>query len=344
MEEKIIQTQLSQLCWKLDENQKFSDIVLQINDAQLYCHRFILAAFSPFFKAMFANDMKESREKVVYLKEIDTQATTDIIRYMYGKKLKITAQNAQSLAVTASRFCMTPIENECCAILSNINIDNFVDMYLFAEKYRFLPILDASYQFMLSKFKKCSENSKFHQIKSWMLKKCLQSNELYISNEVDLLYALERWYKDCNPKCEDNILVQLFESIRLPIIPMKDLSKFEQDSKLLQGSKCCLDLINKIKAFDISPERHFSKLCRLNYRCYTNNFKLIIKSWKNKDDSAENMPEFKVNNEPLNYGDTFNDVEAINRIDYAATMIGHNLFLMGGMTKGTYFYIFALYM
>ena len=76
MEKKaIIKTKFPQSCLKLDQDQKFYDVILQINDKQLYCHRFVLATFSPFFDAMFTNDMKESKQQLIELKEIYTQVS-----------------------------------------------------------------------------------------------------------------------------------------------------------------------------------------------------------------------------------------------------------------------------
>ena len=298
----------------------------------------MLASFSPFFEAMFTNDMLESKQKLIELNEIDTQATTDIIRSMYGQKLEVTIENASLVAVTASRLLNMPIVDECCTILSsNIDVDNFVEMYLFAETYQFQQIIDASYQFMISNFKVCTTNSDFHQIPSSMLIRCLQSNDLNVANEVDLLYILEKWYNDHKPQCDDNTLVEIFENIRLAIIPINNLIEFEQDTKLFEISTGCFDRLNKIKAFLATPERHFSKLCHLNYRNETGNFQKIVKTTaKETFISNKEMVQIEVNGKILNNKGSFMNVEAINRIDYGAITIGHKLFLMGGTTEGTY--------
>lgn len=315
MLEKTIQGQLPQSSFTLDQDQRFYDVILQISDVKLYCHRFILAAFSPFFEAMFTNDMMESKQKLIQLKEIDSQATTDIIRYMYGQQLKITPQNAQSLAVTASRLLVTPVVEDCCAILfSNIDIDNIIEIYTFGETYQVQQIIDASCQFIISNFKACTEISNFDQIPPSILIRCLQSNELCISDEADLLYIVERWYKDHKPQGDDTLL-EIFENIRLPIIPMDDLTKFEQNTKLFDVSTGCLDLLKKAKAFYETPERHFSKLCQLNYRYHSNGIRNLGKTIY-----------------------TLKKEETMNRIHYADITIGHKLFRIGGITKGTYKY------
>ena len=396
MEEIIIQSQLLQSDLQLDVQDKFCDVILQINDVRLYCHRFILAAFSPFFRSKFEDDVMESEPKLIELEKIETQIAKDIIYYMYGKELKITVNNAESLAVAASTYYILPIVDACCTILSeNINIENFVERYQFAktnqpqqindsndplitadikacnienfvetyqsaEMYQpqqimdsndplitadikacivdiantFQKIIDAIYQFMISDFKACTKHSNFHLISPAMIERCLQSSELHFSNEVDLLYILESWYHKHQPKCDDKTFIKIFENIHVPTIPEEDLSKFEQYSKFNKSINN-FDLLNKVKGFYITPERHFSKLCALTYRHHTDGFQNIIKSSiPDTQNAAKNMPEIKINDKILNYGFTYMNVEAINRIYYAAVSIGHKLFLMGGMTEG----------
>ena len=232
-----------------------------------------------------------------------------------------------------------PIVDECCTILSsNIDVDNFVEMYLFTETYQFRQIIDASYRFIISDFKVCTTNSDFHQITSSMLIRCLQSNDLNIANEVDLLYILEKWYNDHKPQCDDSTLVEIFENIRLAIIPINNLIEFEQDTKLFEISTGCFDRLNKIKAFLATPERHFSKLCHVNYRIYEDRFQKIVKTTGYDQRLKTNMVQIKIGDKALDYGNTFMNVDAINRILYGAIAIGHRLFLIGGITQGIYEY------
>ncbi|CAB1326809.1 unnamed protein product [Coregonus sp. 'balchen'] len=58
------------LCDLLD-NQKFVDCVLKIQDREFPCHRLVLAASSPFFKAMFLSNLEEGGKREIILKDVE---------------------------------------------------------------------------------------------------------------------------------------------------------------------------------------------------------------------------------------------------------------------------------
>ena len=43
------------------------DVVLEVEGRRFPCHRLVLSAASPYFRAMFTSDMAESRQKTVAL-------------------------------------------------------------------------------------------------------------------------------------------------------------------------------------------------------------------------------------------------------------------------------------
>ncbi len=60
------QTLLQDGLCDLLENDKFVDCILKIQDKEFPCHRLVLAASSPFFKAMFLSDLEESKKLVMF--------------------------------------------------------------------------------------------------------------------------------------------------------------------------------------------------------------------------------------------------------------------------------------
>ncbi|KAI1902203.1 hypothetical protein AGOR_G00042300 [Albula goreensis] len=67
------------LCDLLD-NMRFVDCVLKIKDKELPCHRLVLAACSPFFKAMFQSDSQKSKKREVVLEDVEPEAMAMVLR------------------------------------------------------------------------------------------------------------------------------------------------------------------------------------------------------------------------------------------------------------------------
>ncbi|EDV28302.1 uncharacterized protein TRIADDRAFT_53801 [Trichoplax adhaerens] len=118
MPELTIKGRLPQSSFQLFQDKIFSDVIIKINDAQFHCHRFVLASFSSYFQAMFVNEMAESQQNIIELKELNEDVFADIIHYFYGVDLKITEKNVQILAITASMLNIMDVVDKCYSFLS----------------------------------------------------------------------------------------------------------------------------------------------------------------------------------------------------------------------------------
>lgn len=65
------------------------------NGVKIPAHKVILASGSPVFLSMFSNNFKEKDQKIVSIKEIDSDILENIIEYIYTFKLNITDQNIE---------------------------------------------------------------------------------------------------------------------------------------------------------------------------------------------------------------------------------------------------------
>jgi hypothetical protein len=61
-----------------------TDIV--IGERTFPCHKVILCAMSPYFEAMFYHDMRENRDGVVKLHDIDEDIFGKILEFLYTGK------------------------------------------------------------------------------------------------------------------------------------------------------------------------------------------------------------------------------------------------------------------
>ena len=65
------------------QSKELSDVTLVVEDREIVAHRAVLAACSPYFRAMFLSGFSEASEQKIILKEVDANAVELIVEYFY---------------------------------------------------------------------------------------------------------------------------------------------------------------------------------------------------------------------------------------------------------------------
>jgi kelch-like protein 38 len=86
----------------LRQNRMLTDVTICTSAWEVPCHRNVLASSSPYFRAMFCSNFRESIEAKVQLKGIDAPTLEQIIMYVYTGEAHITATNVLPLMEAAS--------------------------------------------------------------------------------------------------------------------------------------------------------------------------------------------------------------------------------------------------
>ena len=63
------------------------DVHICVGQAEIPCHRNVLSAASPYFRAMFTSDMSESKQLKVKLREVDASSVAALVNFAYTGKV-----------------------------------------------------------------------------------------------------------------------------------------------------------------------------------------------------------------------------------------------------------------
>ena len=66
-----------------------TDTVLVAGEAEVMCHRAVLAASSPYFRAMFHGTLRESREQRIKLDGVTALALKRLVDYIYTGRIEV---------------------------------------------------------------------------------------------------------------------------------------------------------------------------------------------------------------------------------------------------------------
>ena len=130
----------------------FTDISIYVEGVEFPCHKAILCASSNYFKAMFSCDLKESRLGKVYIENISPWTMKRLLDYIYTGKIEINLANVIDLLNSALLFELNKLIDKCINfVLDNIDLNNCVELNLFASMHQLKKLEQYTFQFILGK-------------------------------------------------------------------------------------------------------------------------------------------------------------------------------------------------
>ncbi|ELU09939.1 hypothetical protein CAPTEDRAFT_202593 [Capitella teleta] len=129
--------------------QNESNLVLEVDGKQIYCHKEIMAAASTFFTIMLTLDMKESREGRVEVKGTNFNTMNFIVNAIYCDELNLDGENVHDALLACTLYEMEALISECVAtMIQCMNCDNCIDIYLLGKNYNIEQLNDGVADFL----------------------------------------------------------------------------------------------------------------------------------------------------------------------------------------------------
>jgi len=229
---------------KMRTKKLFTDTILSIDQEEFTCHKNILSASSPYFHAMFTNDLRENRDLKVDIDDISPWTFKRIIDYVYTGKLEISTDNAQEMLAAGCRFQYPAIVDACCKFLqSELHPSNCLGIHFFAQLHSCTELDDNAYKYALENFALLVQYDEFLELSIEKLMRFVSSDLIEVRNEETVYNAALRWIKFDLDERRLHIL-QLLEQVRLPVININNLRNMEHEP-LIQRCEGCLALVQE---------------------------------------------------------------------------------------------------
>lgn len=206
---------------------------------KISAHRVVLAAASPYFRAMFSSGMEESRQRQIVLPCIETHVLETIVSYMYSGELAISGENVFALLEVSNLFEMTDIVNQCCCkLMSELNADNCLHIRDYAEKFSTradcATLFAATEVFLHNYFLDICHTPAFLQLEFDALVSILQKTELCVIREENVVTAALVWIQhDITQR--QSLARSVFQScVRLSLVAPEFLTELALTEPLIQ--------------------------------------------------------------------------------------------------------------
>ncbi|OQV16556.1 Kelch-like protein 20 [Hypsibius exemplaris] len=245
---------LALLC-ELRRNNELCDVSILVGERQIFAHRAVLAACSPYFRAMFTGALDESRQTDVTLHDIDETAVQDLVDFAYTGKISIEERNVQTLLPAACLLQIQEIQDNCCDFLKKqLDPSNCLGIRSFADAYSCRDLLKAANRFAHQNFTDVVVSEEFLLLPVAQLVDLIQSDELNVRNEEQVyqLKAAVSWLRHDVRERRAHVAAVL-ENIRLCLVAPKFLVNTVGQEPLVKSDERCREIVDEAKNYLLLP-------------------------------------------------------------------------------------------
>ncbi|OPJ72033.1 kelch repeat and BTB domain-containing protein 12 [Patagioenas fasciata monilis] len=258
---------------RMKESTEIVDVVLVAEGEKFPCHKVVLAAFSPYFRAMFTCGLVECTQREVVLYDIPAESVSVILDYMYSADLLLTNQNVQTVALAAYFMQMEDVFSVCQKyMMDHMDASNCVGIYQFANHISAEDLSDQARKYLYQHFAEVSLQEEILEIEFQQLLTLIKSDDLNISREESILDLVIRWVKHSR-KSRAEHLIELLKQVRLVLVSPSFLVEARKRNTMILCNSECNDLFEEaLKTIRLSSQPSLS----LRYGMETTDLLLCI--------------------------------------------------------------------
>ncbi|KAM6171782.1 kelch-like protein 38 [Erethizon dorsatum] len=237
----------------LRQNRILTDVCVCAGNWEVPCHRNVLASSSPYFRAMFCSNFRESSEAKVQLKGISWMALEQVVSYVYTGEACITAGNVLPLMEAASMLQYPRLFEACSSYLqSQLAPSNCLGMIRLSEILSCETLKKKAREVALTCFPEVAASADLKELCALELRDYLGDDGL-CGEEEKVFEALMAWVRH-DLQARKHYLQELLQQVRLQYVHPAFFHHFMVGDALLQSSPAC-------QAFLEAARRQVFSLC-----------------------------------------------------------------------------------
>ncbi|XP_041354540.1 kelch-like protein 8 [Gigantopelta aegis] len=196
----------------------FCDIQIVCKDGTTTGSRLVLAALSPYFRAMLSSDMAESRTGVLNLPSVPLSAFQDIIKMYFCKINIVTEDNCMQVLDAAEMMQLDYIKQLCNSYLQKglvLTSENCLSWWRLLKLYNFLDLSEQAFCYLTKHFTNFIATENVIQLSKAELLEIISKHDLDCEEDSVMKCSL-KWIETNNPDPDD--IRAIFENVRLEIV------------------------------------------------------------------------------------------------------------------------------
>ncbi|KAJ8290974.1 hypothetical protein GJAV_G00019840 [Gymnothorax javanicus] len=240
----------------LRQERIFTDVLLCSDGEEIPCHRTVLVSSSPYFRAMFCSNFRESHQARVYLKGITPDILGSIVDYVYTGTITITMETVLPLMQAASMLQYPQLFEACSTFLQGqLSPDNCLSMIRLSEILHCGSLRKKAQEMAMRCFSDVSASEDFRELPLPELM-CYLEDDRLCAEEEQVFETLLAWIHH-DPFSRRGAIHDLFRRVRLRYIHPTYLFQFIANDPLIQSSTLCTEIIESVRRLMLSVSAHW---------------------------------------------------------------------------------------
>lgn len=250
----------------LRQDHHLCDVILKVGSREIPAHRLVLSACSPYFCAMFTNQMLESKQLYITLSEVDEESMETIVDFAYTGKISIHEDNVQHVLKTSSILQLSEIVSACCTFLKGqLHATNCLGIATFAQAHGCTSLGDRAMEYVQDNFSEVVEGEEFLQLNLDNILTLLNSDLIQVDSEQSVFEAMYKWLMYDLPSRQQH-MPSLLRCIRLPLLPPLYLSDVVYSKEVLKQDPTCVQEIMNALVYVSVKEKQPHLKDKVNYK------------------------------------------------------------------------------
>ncbi|XP_026729455.1 kelch-like ECH-associated protein 1 isoform X2 [Trichoplusia ni] len=223
-----------------------TDVVLEVGNELFHVHKVVLAAGSPYFKAMFTSGLKECEMSRVRLQGVCPSAIAWLVYFLYTGKIRITEITVCQLLPAATMFQISNVIDACCAFLERqLDPSNAIGIANFAEQHGCVDLKKKANQFIERHFTQVCQEEEFLQLTPQELICMIRKDELNVREEREVYNAVLSWVKYDEDRRHPR-MEHILQAVRCQYLTPSFLKEQMSTCTVLKKVPACREYLAKI--------------------------------------------------------------------------------------------------
>lgn len=317
---------------ELRKNGVFTDVILSADDMEFPCHRAILVAGSKYFRAMFTNDHRESREMLVQINGMQSHVMNWILEYLYTSKVTITTDNVQLLLEASNLFQITPLTEASTKFLeAQLDPCNCIGMREFAAAHCLSILYSKATDMINEKFASVVEFEEFTTLPKNRVIDYISDDDINVAREEIVYEAVKRWVAH-DPITRSKDFAELLSYVRIPLIhPSYFVNVIECDEQVFTN-RACQPILQETRKYHILGNEIYS--ARTRPRKSTGCSAAIVVVGGVDRIGGYNMPYVEAFDPASGNWTSLARLPTFTKSEYAVTSFRNSIIVSGGRSTG----------
>ena len=316
--------------------EELCDVTLQTEDGlSILAHRNVLSVGSPYFRAMFTGQLKESRKETVTFKGVTGQALRCIVRFVYTSAIEVNETNVDEILSASDLFQMKEITNVCCQFLKEqLQPSNCLGVAAIAGGFSCEELYSEARKYAVKHFNQVVECDEFKDLSLEAVRQLLSDENVCIRSEEDIYHAAIEWLSTSDDRLKYSS--EVLCCVRLPILSPAFLTSHVLSNESLINDPECKQMLEEALAYASSPtaeKRKKSLVARMRPRVHSGFADVLVAiGGLHRGSPVASGERYNL------YTDEWTPIEDMPTLRYgiAVTQLHGHVYCIGGFEGGRY--------